>query len=76
MLQGGSGMVSTLFPTPFHSMWSIILQSADGPDANPGAAGLLDGAVCSRVGENHVDRENMCWYHVCVYDSENEGKLN
>lgn len=26
-------MALTLFPTPFHAMWSVILQTADGPDA-------------------------------------------
>ena len=26
-------MILTNFLTPFHSMWSLIIQTADGPDA-------------------------------------------
>lgn len=30
----------TLYSTPFHAMWSVILQTADGPDAQFFSASL------------------------------------
>ncbi len=29
-----------LYPTPFHAIWSVILQTADGPDAQFFSASL------------------------------------
>ncbi len=31
---GDSRTIRTLYPTPFHAMWSVVLQTADGPNAD------------------------------------------
>ena len=34
-----------LFPTPFHAMWNVVIQTADGPDAEPFEATLAHRAM-------------------------------
>ncbi len=40
ILKGVSGEPVMLYPTPFHAMWSVILQTANGPDAQFFSASL------------------------------------
>lgn len=50
-MQGAdSELVQTiLFPTPFHAMWNVILQTAGGPDANELFAPTLSHRIMTYV---------------------------
>lgn len=49
MQRANSESVQTIFPTPFHAMWDVILQTAGGPDANQLFAPTLSHRIMTYV---------------------------